>query len=61
MFTTAQWLGFIRHVLTGVGGLLIAAGWLEAGTAEQLIGGAMTVIGFIWSWAAKSPSLPGVK
>lgn len=52
-FTTEQWLGFIRHVLTGLGGMLVAAGWIDADTATQLVGGAMTVVGFFWSWFTK--------
>ena len=54
MFTKDQWMGFIRHVLTGLGGLFVAAGWMEADTATQLVGGAMTVVGFVWSWLDKS-------
>ena len=54
MFTSEQWLGFIRHILTGLGGMFVAAGWIDESTAAQLVGGAMTVAGFVWSWVTKS-------
>lgn len=48
-----QVLGLIRHVLTFAGGILIAKGLLSDAISAELIGGAMTVIGSVWSVISK--------
>lgn len=52
--------GQIRHVLTAVGGVLVAMGAMSEDEAGQLVEALMTVAGFIsvgigmvWSWVAK--------
>lgn len=45
--------GLIRHVLTFVGGIVIAKGWIDASTSAELIGIIMSVVGTIWSVASK--------
>jgi hypothetical protein len=46
-------LGVIRHVLTFGGGFVAAKFGVDEGLIAELIGGAMTVIGVIWSIASK--------
>lgn len=49
-----MWAGIIRHLLTFGGGLAVSKGWLDADTATQIVGGAATVIGGIWSVWSKA-------
>jgi hypothetical protein len=44
-----QVLGIVRHVLTFVGGVVIAKGFLEEGVVAEIIGGTLTVVGAVWS------------
>lgn len=44
-----QILGIVRHVLTFAGGLAVAKGIVDQGMMLELVGGAVTVIGGIWS------------
>lgn len=55
-----QILGILRHVLTFVGGLIVAKGYADDGTITELIGGLLTVTGAVWSIIAKgrTPKLP---
>lgn len=46
--------GVIRHVLTFVGGILVTTGYLDQGTATQLTGALMTIIGIVWSIKEKT-------
>jgi hypothetical protein len=46
-------LGQIRHLLTAVGGALVAFGVLEEGIVTEGIGAAMTIIGFALSVKSK--------
>jgi hypothetical protein len=41
--------GIIRHVLTGIGGVLIAFGILDESILVETIGAAVAVTGVIWS------------
>lgn len=43
-------LGAIRHILTLVGGWLIASGWLDPNMLDQVVGAVMALFGFVWSW-----------
>tara|TARA_R110000868_G_scaffold355367_1_gene616862 strand:+ start:126 stop:299 length:174 start_codon:yes stop_codon:yes gene_type:complete len=48
-------LGVARHVLTALGGVLIAKGVLDAGVVEQVIGAVISLAGVAWSiWAKKA-------
>jgi hypothetical protein len=51
--TQEQIQGVIRHVLTAVGGVLIAKGLLTDEVWAELSGAALTLIGTIWSVIAK--------
>lgn len=51
--TQDQAMGIARHLLTGIGGAMVVMGWLDTGTASALVGGGLTVVGFVWSFMAK--------
>lgn len=44
-----QVLGIVRHVLTFVGGIVIAKGLLDEGVVAEIIGGAIALAGTVWS------------
>ena len=44
-----QILGLIRHLLTFAGGVIVARGYGSDAIVGELIGGAMTIIGGLWS------------
>jgi hypothetical protein len=43
------WLGLARHILTALGGYLVARGTIDAATAEAAIGAVVTLGGAAWS------------
>lgn len=43
-----QVMSIVRHTLTFVGGLLVAKGTLDEGTAHELGGAVVTVAGILW-------------
>jgi hypothetical protein len=42
-------MGIIRHALTFVGGILVMKGLVDETTVTEIVGGAMTLTGAIWS------------
>lgn len=48
-----QVMGFIRHGLTILGGVLIAKGWADSEIMSQAVGAIMSLAGVVWSWWAK--------
>ncbi len=42
-------LGVARHILTALGGSLVAAGWLPGTDLDTAIGAIVTLIGIAWS------------
>ena len=50
-------LGFVRHILTLGAGVLIAKGYVDESSTNELIGAVMTLVGFGWSYWHKA-SLP---
>jgi hypothetical protein len=48
-----QIMGLIRHVLTFVGGIMVAKGLASDEMSTELIGGVMTVVGSVWSIITK--------
>ena len=42
-------LGFIRHVMTAVGGMVAATGYIGAGDVELVVGAVVTLVGVAWS------------
>jgi hypothetical protein len=55
-----QILGIIRHLLTIIGGVLIAKGYTEEDVVGEAIGGVMSLVGVIWSIREKSIQEPPV-
>lgn len=51
--TKEQILGIVRHALTFVGGIFVMKGLVDETTINEIIGGAMTLTGAIWSIVAK--------
>lgn len=49
-----QLLGIVRHTLTFVGGILVAKGILDDALLLELVGGASTLVGAIWSIVNKN-------
>lgn len=47
--TKEQVLGILRHVLTFVGGIVVAKGYIDNAAVTEIIGGAMTLAGAVWS------------
>ena len=50
---TEKQLGMIRHTLSTIGGYMVASGIVQAALMDMLIGVAMVVIPFVWSWKSK--------
>ncbi|WCJ58830.1 hypothetical protein NXS98_14050 [Fontisphaera persica] len=55
--------GLARHLLTALGGMLVARGWTDTARLEAAVGALITLAGFAWSvWhkrrAPARPSLP---
>lgn len=49
-----QKLGVIRHVLTFVGGILLAKGLVDESLMTDLVASIMVIIGGVWSVLTKS-------
>jgi hypothetical protein len=49
-----QKLGVIRHVLTFVGGILLAKGLVDESLMTDLVASIMVIIGGVWSVVSKS-------
>lgn len=46
-------MGIVRHGLSWAGGLLVANGYANASTEQQIIGAGITLAGILWSWIQK--------
>jgi hypothetical protein len=51
--TKEQVQGLVRHVLTFAGGLLMTRGLVDDAIITEIIGGAVTLVGGVWSFLAK--------
>jgi hypothetical protein len=51
--TLDQTLGIVRHVLTGLGSLLVYKGVLSADNMEVIVGSVLTIVSVIWSIKSK--------
>jgi len=49
--------GFLRHLLTALGGIAVTYGWLDEQTVTQVVGAGVGLLGFIWSWIAPEKKL----
>ena len=47
--TKEQIMGIIRHGLTFIGGIVVMKGIVDESTMTEVVGGAMTLVGAIWS------------
>jgi hypothetical protein len=52
--TKDQIFGVARHVLTFLGGFLVVKGYLDESLLNELIGGAITLAGTVWSIVDKN-------
>lgn len=41
--------GFVRHVLTGLGGSAVTAGIITTDELTAVVGGAVAILGVVWS------------
>lgn len=55
-FSTNQYLGLIRHLLTAAGGALVAKGIISTQVLNEVIGALMTLIGLGWSLMFHAPA-----
>jgi hypothetical protein len=51
--TREQILGIARHLLTTVGGALVAKGVLDDATLTEVVGAVIAVAGAVWSVLSK--------
>lgn len=49
-----QVLGIVRHALTFVGGIFVMKGLLDETIVTEIVGGAVTLTGAIWSIVVKA-------
>lgn len=49
-----QVLGIVRHALTFVGGIFVMKGLLDETLVTEIVGGAVTLTGAIWSIVVKA-------
>ena len=52
--TQEKWMGVFRHLLTTVGGVAVAYGYIDETTMVQIVGFVVTMLGFGWSIWAKA-------
>jgi hypothetical protein len=45
----AMIMGITRHVLTTLGGAMVAKGYTDSATLDTVIGGATAALGVVWS------------
>jgi hypothetical protein len=50
---TEQWMGAVRHVLTAVGAVMVAMGYMDNAMWTTIMGAMMTLVPFVWSWKSK--------
>lgn len=51
--TLDQTLGIVRHVLTGLGTLLVYKGVLDVDNMEMIIGSVLAIVSVVWSIKSK--------
>ena len=47
--TKEKLLGIVRHTITFIGGILVMKGIVEDSMVQEILGGASTLAGAIWS------------
>lgn len=53
MLTQEQIFGIIRHLLTTIGGALVAKGVFDESMMLEGVGAVMGLVGFVWSYVEK--------
>lgn len=51
--TKEQILGIVRHSITFIGGILVMRGLVDETIVTEIVGGAVTLAGTIWSIIVK--------
>jgi hypothetical protein len=52
-------LGIARHILTALGGMLVARGWADPAGLDTAVGALITLAGFAWSvWHKRRAPAP---
>lgn len=54
--TIEAWQSFIRQLIVGVGGLLIAKGWVSAEMLNEILGAALAIMPVIYSILSRKKS-----
>lgn len=54
--TAEQFGGLVRHVGGTLAAFAVGKGWVDAGNADWILGGAVTAAVTLWSWWAKRPA-----
>ena len=54
--TKEQLLGIVRHAITFIGGILVMKGFTDDSIVQEVLGGATTLAGAIWSIVDKNKS-----
>jgi hypothetical protein len=52
--TKEQLMGLVRHGITFIGGIFITKGLIDDSMLTEVMGGAVTLAGAIWSIVAKN-------
>ena len=52
--TKEQLLGIVRHAVTFIGGILVMKGLVDDSSVQEILGGATTLAGAIWSIVDKN-------
>ena len=52
--TKEQLLGIVRHAVTFIGGILVMKGIIDDSMVQEILGGATTLAGVIWSIVVKN-------
>ena len=51
----------VRHGLTAAGGFMVANGYTDASTEQQIIGGLLALVGVVWSYFQKKTAHADLK
>lgn len=54
--TSDQITGVLRAVLAGIGGFVLAKGWITSEMWTWITGGVVTIGPIIWTWFANRPA-----
>ena len=52
--TKEQLLGIVRHAVTFIGGVLVMKGLVDDSLVQEILGGATTLAGAVWSIVNKN-------